>query len=517
MKIKKIFKNWRVIILILFLLFAYITINPQFGVEGVAIKHIDKNSSSSMSGLISPASNIPDTKLELIQSINGKKVSNIDDYSNLISSIEEGEKVKITTNKGTYNFLKTNNIGIAVKEASKSNIKKGLELAGGTRVLLKPEEKIDDNEINDLISSMENRLNVYGLSDVKIKSANDLLGNKYIVVEIAGASQEEVRDLIEKQGVFEAKIRNETVFKGGEEDVTFVCRNDGACSGIRNCDENQDGSHYCKFEFAIKLSEKAANKQAEVTQNIAVEMTDGGKYLKEPLDLYLDGVLVDSLNIGEDLKGKAIKDISISGPGLGATREEAVNNALKQMNHLQTVLITGSLKTKLEVIKLDSISPILGEEFVKNAFLIGFLAILAVAVVVFIRYRNLKISIPIIITTISEVIILLGVASFIKWNLDMAAIAGIIAAVGTGVDDLIIITDEVSRKEGYFNWKDRIKKAFFIIFAAYATTVVAMLPLLKAGAGLLTGFALMTIAGVSIGVFITRPAFAAIIENLLEE
>ena len=52
---------------------------------------------------------------------------------------------------------------------------------------------------------------------------------------------------------------------------------------------------------------------------------------------------------------------------------------------------------------------------------------------------------------------------------------------------------------------------------AYATTVAAMLPLLKAGAGLVTGFALTTIAGITIGVLITRPAFAAIVEVLLEE
>ena len=65
--------------------------------------------------------------------------------------------------------------------------------------------------------------------------------------------------------------------------------------------------------------------------------------------------------------------------------------------------------------------------------------------------------------------------------------------------------------------EDRLKKAFFIIFAAYATTVVAMLPLWFAGAGLLKGFALTTIAGVTIGVFITRPAFAAVVEVLLKK
>jgi preprotein translocase subunit SecD len=50
---------------------------------------------------------------------------------------------------------------------------------------------------------------------------------------------------------------------------------------------------------------------------------------------------------------------------------------------------------------------------------------------------------------------------------------------------------------------------------AYLTTVAGMVPLWFAGAGLLKGFAFTTIAGISFGVLIARPAYAAIIEKLL--
>jgi len=517
MKLKKLIKSWRIILLVLFLLFAYISIDPKLSVEGVAIKYVELNSSASIAGMKTPLENIPETKLELIKSINSKTISDVKEYSNIVSGIEEGEKVKIITNKGTYNFLKKEDIGISVKKAATSNIKKGLELAGGTRAVLKPEEGTTDEEIRDLISSMENRLNVYGLSDIKIKPAGDFLGNKYIVVEISGATKDEVKELIAKQGKFEAKIGNDTVFVGGKEDITFVCRNDGTCSGVRDCYEVEEG-YYCKFQFAIGLSESAAQRQADITSTIPLQVRDDGEQvLEKQLDLYLDGTLVDSLNIIGDLKGKAVKDIAISGPGIGLTRDDALNEALKQMNHLQTILITGSLKTKIEIVKMDSISPALGEEFVKNTLLVGLLSLLAVSIIIFIRYRKLKISLAMVFTCVSELILMLGVVAFLKYNLDLAAIAGLIAAIGTGVDDQIVIADEVSKKESYFNWKDRTKRAFFIIFSAFATNLVAMLPLLKAGAGLLTGFALMTIVGISIGVFITRPAFAVIIENLLEE
>ena len=44
-----------------------------------------------------------------------------------------------------------------------------------------------------------------------------------------------------------------------------------------------------------------------------------------------------------------------------------------------------------------------------------------------------------------------------------------------------------------------------------------MIPLFWVGAGLIKGFALTTIIGISAGVFITRPAFASIVEYLLNK
>ncbi|MBT3577796.1 protein translocase subunit SecD, partial [archaeon] len=186
---------------------------------------------------------------------------------------------------------------------------------------------------------------------------------------------------------------------------------------------------------------------------------------------------------------------------------------------LQTVLLTGSFPFKLEIVKLDTVSPTLGSTFVNNAILVGLIATFAVALVVFLRYRNLKIAIPMIIAILSEVIIILGISALLKRNLDMAAIAGIIAAVGTGVDDQIVIIDEIFSKAEAFavSWKHRLKRAFFIIMAAYFTTFAAMLPLFRAGAGLLRGFAFITIIGISIGVFVTRPAFAAMIERFVKK
>ncbi len=529
-KIKELFTRPRVIILLIFLVFSLVAIRPSFSNDGVAIRNILPNSTASFAGMVGPNPTATPMSREVIQAIDNQQVRNLADYFNEVSSIRPNTTVTIQTNKDTY-FLSVEDpgeeLGLVVYDAPTSNVRKGLDLEGGTRVLLQPEEKVEQADLDLLIENMKQRLNVYGLSDLTIREANDLppplgSGNQYIVVEIAGATEQEVKDLLAKQGKFEAQIANQTAFTGGD-DIRSVCRS-ADCAGIDpqyGCTPSSShGSQWvCQFRFAISLSQAAADQQAAITQNLNVITDENNyQYLEEPIRLILDDAEVDQLNIAADLKGRAVTDISITGSGVGISRQEAALDALSNMKNLQTILITGSLPVKINIVKTDTISPLLGEEFIKNSLFVGLLALSSVAIVIFFRYRRIKVSLTMAAIMVTEIVLLLGVASLIGWNLDLAAIAGIIIAVGTGVDHQIVITDETLGGESRsYNWKKKLKRALFIIMAAYITTVVAMIPLVFAGAGLLKGFAITTIIGVSIGVFITRPAYAAIIETLLKE
>jgi preprotein translocase subunit SecD len=576
---KKLF-NLRVWILIIFLIFSYMAINPRPWAEGVEIIKVEKGSLEEQQGMQAGESilkindfevkslqdyreaiddldlkikeievktsngktlvyGITDSfgfkvnesvdvveitnqelNLELgdkITTINGKSVVNDIGFDNAKKAIIPKKKISMMTDRGDYTYLSGREPEISVSLAKKSNIVKGLDLQGGTRVLLEPvsDEEITSQNINDLIDVLSNRLNVYGLADLRIRSAEDLDNNKFVLVEIAGASREEVRELIGEQGVFEAIIGEDIAFEGSEGDITFVCRDDGSCSGIRPpCSQLSAEEWSCAFEFQIRLSEEATKRHADLTGKLDIG-EDG--YLSKSLSLILDGKNVSDLRISSGLKGQLASTIVISGPGYGSTEAAAYEDALAEMKRLQTVMITGSLPFDLEIVKLDTISPALGSTFVRNSLVTGLVVLFGVIAVLYVKYRRLKVVVPIMITMLSEAWITLGIAALIGWNIDMAAIAGIIAAIGTGVDDQIVITDETLRKEGEgnYNWKEKLKRAFGIVFTAYATTVAAMLPLWNAGAGLVRGFAVTTILGVTIGILITRPAFASIIESLL--
>lgn len=526
-KLKKLFSNWKIWVYIIFLILTLVSINPNPWAKGVAVRSVLQNTSAYNAGMQSPSPKESPRSRERILEISNIPVEDVAGFENIINSFPENTTmvIKTTKNKNGYimNFVNKKTLGLVVYDAPKSNIILGLDLQGGTRVVLQPETKISSTDMDILLENMKQRINVFGLTDTIIRDANDLAGNQFIIVEVAGANEEEVKELLSKQGKFEAKVGNDTVFLGGQ-DITYVCRT-ADCSGIDpqyGCQATSSG-YVCRFRFSISLSPEAAERQANATRNLEVLYEANGQaFLSKNIDLYLDDNLVDSLRIGSELKGNPVTDIQISGSGLGRDRREAIADSQLSMKQLQTVLITGSLPVKLNIIKTDTLSPSLGKEFLRNALFIGILSELAVTLIVLLRYRKIKVAIPIILIITSEILLILGISALLKQNLDIAGIAGIIIAIGTGVDDQIIITDEIlgnekDKEKKYRSWVQKVKAAFFMVFAAYFATVAAMIPLLFAGAGLLKGFAVTTLIGVTNGVFITRPAFAEIMKILFED
>ena len=454
---------------------------------------------------------------QIITHINGKEITNLDEFHNLINNLGNSSKrLDITTTNKEYISLVNSTPQIVVREIPKTNIKTGLDISGGARALVQPTQQISEQELQDLIAISRERFNVFGLADVQIKGVSDLDGNRFMLVEVAGATPDELKSLISEQGKFEAKIGNKTAFVGGDKDITHVFRNDATQSAVYPPEQSSNGGYVSRFSFAIALSPEAAQRHADITEEVSIDPQSSGQYLSENLTLILDGEVVDELRISIGLKGQVTSQISIQGSGAGNTPDEALADARSSMNKLQTILISGSLPFELTIVKLDTISPALGSDFNYAILLAGLIAIISVSLVILIRYRKFKVSAALLLISFSEIVIILGIASLIKWNLDLPSIAGILATIGTGVDQQIIIIDE-ARLGKQTNMKERMKRAIFIVMSAYFTALASLLPLFKASAGLFKGFAITTLIGITAGVFITRPAFAEIIKHIEED
>ena len=106
MKFKKLFKNVRVATLLIFLALSLITIfsiDPgNWTSEGVAIRAIDFNSSAANAGMENPASTVQPLDREVIKKVDGKKISNVEDYYSTVENLGEGLTIRLTTDKTEY-------------------------------------------------------------------------------------------------------------------------------------------------------------------------------------------------------------------------------------------------------------------------------------------------------------------------------------------------------------------------------------------------------------------------------
>jgi len=212
----------------------------------------------------------------------------------------------------------------------------------------------------------------------------------------------------------------------------------------------------------------------------------------------------------------------VTGSGRGATAEEQRVSAVEEIKLLKTVISGGKLPVSTVVGSAYSVAPSLGKQILRYSALGILLSVAIVALLMILRYRKPIIAIPIILVNSIEMLVTLAVIGTIG-TVDLAAMAGIITLIGTGVDDQIIITDEMLRKKRddepeqapAQDFRARIGRAFEVVMTVASVAIVAQLPLFFSELVEIRGFAFSYIIGVLVGVFITRPAFGVIISELL--
>ncbi|MEM3626266.1 MAG: hypothetical protein QW144_02440 [Candidatus Micrarchaeaceae archaeon] len=192
--------------------------------------------------------------------------------------------------------------------------------------------------------------------------------------------------------------------------------------------------------------------------------------------------------------------------------QQKINYASQQSTTITSILSGGALPVSVIVGAPTLIPPELGKSSLYVSGIAGIIAIIAVSSVIIIRYKKLFLIVPIIITTVAELFIILSVIGLIG-TIDLAAVAGMIAVVGTGVDAQIIITDEILMGKDLAA-KTKLSNAFYIVWADAALLVIAMLPLLFSTSLVsIIGFSESTILGALLGVLITRPFYGAIVSR----
>ena len=385
------------------------------------------------------------------------------------------------------------------KLATESELRDAVEAAGATYVGYEPGVGTDTANTVKLI--LESKLNSLGTNDVKINTLTNLNGvSQYVRVEMAGVDMQTAQELVGTQGLFELRI----VTTGNE--TAHVLYSDSVVS-VQTPSQNPAGSNNWGVGFNLDNAGATALQEACIDYGATTDPAD------HELVMYLDGNLVYSAPLSSALAASIAKNPENSlyaGTGSG-------DDGKQKAQELEIHLRAGALPVGVEIAGSGSTSAVLGDYFKVICVIAGIAALAAVALLVYFRYRTPEIVLPMIGTNVAEIIILLGIAVFIQ-QLDIAAIAALIAVLGTGIDQLVIITDEViheGRVPSQALYLKRLKRALIIIMTSAATVIIAMLPLIIMDLSTLKGFAIISILGVLIGVAITRPAYGKVVMEIL--
>lgn len=377
----------------------------------------------------------------------------------------------------------------------------------------------------EIITVLDARLGETGLGGGDVTQSRT--GEPRIIVEAPGQSIEQLEALIEERGVVEQRIHfptengsdTETVLRQDDIDdvspvesddqlwrVPLTLTDDGATSFVNALNEERPTGD--SFAEGVRGNDDCLNPENPGENDWCLQTVVDDEVIWTG---GMDTGLADSIN--RERGGDTFSD----NPQFFMTSTDR-----SDAQNLRLNLIAGELPAQLDLDRANDFyfSPALAEDFRTNSLLVGLFAIIAVVMMVFLRYGDPRVAVPMSATAISEIVILLGFAAAIGMSLDLAEVAGFIVVVGTGVDDLIIIADEVmsdGEVRSHKVFDSRFRKAFWIIGAAAATTIIAMSPLAILDLGDLRGFAIITIIGVMIGVTITRPAYGNILRILKTE
>jgi len=394
-----------------------------------------------------------------------------------------------------------------------SNLKFGLDFQGGSYVTLQlmnnsssgVNQPVSQSTLDLTKSIITQKINAYGLQNTPVNTVTDSNGNAYVLIKFAGIPYDEAMKIVGHQGVFDIRVQTT-----GNNSVVIVNGSDVQGVGDPFSQLQNDGSTAWGVTFMLtpsgaqKFQQGAIQYGATTDPNhhyITMEL-DGVPFYSEPLSAQL----ASSLATSPEDKMEAMT-------GTGSAGQSQAQDVSIQMR-------AGALPVSVVPVSSGQVPAEQGAEFRMLVVVAMILAQCAIGAIMYFRYREPRIILPMFITSVSEVIILLGVAAVINWQIDLPSVAGIIAVIGTGVDQLIIITDEVMTTGKAPTTKKILQKlstAFKIIVSSAATVVAAMIPLWYLGFGELQGFALTTILGVFIGILITRPAYGRIISDILNK
>lgn len=368
----------------------------------------------------------------------------------------------------------------------KEPIKLGLDLKGGVYAVLEasPEKEgeiIDSQTMDSLIEVLDRRINGIGVAESLVQKA----GTNRVIIELPGVKDTtEAINMIGKTALLEFKIMDE---KGNLGETLLT----GGALKKAQVGYGQLGDPQINFE----LKPEGAIAFAKITRE------NVGKQLA----IVLDGKVQTAPVIKTEIPGGTG---SISG---NYTVEEAKRTA--------TLLNSGVLPIKAEIIETRTVGASLGDESIKDSMVAAKVGVALIWIFMLLFYRMPGLLADIALMCFG--IITFGLLNFLGATLTLPGIAGLILSAGMAVDANVIIFERIKEELRFGNTvrnsiKQGFSKGFVAIFDSNITTLIITTILFVFGTGAVKGFAVTltigTLASMFTAITITRVLLEIITE-----
>ena len=353
-----------------------------------------------------------------------------------------------------------------------NKVKLGLDLRGGTSVVLQAQGKIEPDTMSKVKNIIERRVNSIGVAEPVIQ----LSGNDKLIVELAGIKEpQKAIELIGTTAKLEFRIKN----KDGYGPVLL----EGSALKTAGVSKDQVGMPSVSFE----LNSQGANTFAKITR----------ENIGKQLAIMLDNKEQSAPTINSEING---------GSGIITGRF-----SMEEANNLANLLKSGALPVEIKIVENRTVGATLGVDSIRQTGIAGLIALGVISVFMIAIYK-----IPGIVADIALLIngvLVLGLLSGIGAALTLPGIAGFILTLGMAVDSNVItyerIKEELRLGESLHDAVERgYENAFPAIIDGNLTTMLVAAVLFFLGTGPIKGFAvtlaLGVVATVITGVFVSK-------------
>ncbi len=128
-----------------------------------------------------------------------------------------------------------------------------------------------------------------------------------------------------------------------------------------------------------------------------------------------------------------------------------------------------------EVKSIEKSGPVISRYFWKLAIRALAIALIFMAIVVFITFRDPIPSFAVVLAAISDIVITMGMMAVLKIEFSLATFAALLMLIGYSVDTDILLTTRVLKRKGSATVDDRIHDAMVTGLTMSGTTLVALL------------------------------------------